>query len=126
MNEEQAIKAIKNVRNSGIIITLFFIILPILLIFILPPDSIELSFTMYIIVTELIMLGILNGLVLGVYKFKSRVCAIALFLGTILMIVAGISTNGRFPLLIYLILLYIYYKGIRATFYLHNNKVVNY
>lgn len=126
MNEEQAIKAIKRVRNAAIVINLFFIIVPVMIGFILPKSNLDSGFITFIIITEIFMLGILNGLVLGIYRFKSRVCAIVLFLCTILMLIGSLSTGQNTPLLIYAILLYIYYKGIRATYYFHNNKLANY
>ena len=41
-------------------------------------------------------------------------------------LIGSLSTGENTPLLIYAILLHIYYKGIRATYYFHNNKLANY
>ena len=126
MNEEKAAKSIKRVRNAAIVITLFFIIVPVMIGRILPKNSLDPGFIIYMLISEILILGILNGLAFGIYKFKSRVCAIVLFLCTTLMLIVSLTTGTRTPLLIYAILLYIYYGGIRATFYFHNNKVADY
>lgn len=123
MSEEEAIRAIKRVRNSAIVINLFQIIMPIIL-FVVSPSNLESYVIAYIMVMEVIILGILDGLVFGIYKFKSRICAIILFLCTLFI---GLSTITKsvpvLTLLIYAVLLHIYYKGIRATYYFHRNKL---
>lgn len=125
MNHEKANKAIKNVLITGIVISLFFIITSIFILCVFQSPDSNFNFKAYIITSVVIMVGILDLLVFGVYKFKSRVCAILLLLGTTLMVIGVLATGGKTPLLIDGILIYIYYKGIRATFYLNNNKLAD-
>ncbi|HCW52488.1 MAG TPA: hypothetical protein DG753_01820 [Clostridium sp.] len=76
MNEEDAIRVIKEIRNSSVVITvlyfIFFVIVPI--------KSFGTDIFVCDVIPMIVMLVIFNGLAFGVYRYRSRGCAIVLFL----------------------------------------------
>ncbi|HCW52891.1 MAG TPA: hypothetical protein DG753_03940 [Clostridium sp.] len=122
MNEEEAVRVIKQIRNSSIGITVLYFMFSV----ILPIRSFEADMFIYEIIPIVVMLAIFNGLAFGVYRYRSRVCAIVLFIFSIFMLKELLAIDGKAPLLICAMLWYIYYKGIKATFYFHNNRLADY
>lgn len=71
--------------------------------------------------------GIILGLSYGVYKFKSRVCAIILLLSSAIIFLEILLSSRMISIFLLLcgISVEIYFNGVRSVFYLQSNKSAN-